>query len=161
MRIIKGWLLKQLIIALFGFCGAVHANNTNYGNNTNEVWLFGTKEQRFTQAHKISNHWKIKHYHIDGGKHFEAKISQGLSNNKAVATKQLRQRFKQYKNKWALEARRAWQGAINAQSLPIDKVPAISFDKGKTLIYGVTDLLKALNIHRQAKSRQQNKPRGL
>jgi hypothetical protein len=27
-----------------------------------EVWVFGTKEQVFTQAYKIENSWTIKHY---------------------------------------------------------------------------------------------------
>jgi hypothetical protein len=32
-----------------------------------EVWVFGTKEQVFTQAYKIENSWTIKHYLIDSG----------------------------------------------------------------------------------------------
>ena len=159
-------IMKQLIIALFLLSGAVHANNTNntnYGNNasninnannTNEVWIFSTKEQTFTQAYKLSNNWTIKHYHIDGGRDFESKISQGLSNNRSTAQKQIRQRFNKYKKSWVAQAKSAWQGAINAQSLNIEKVPAITFDKGKTLIYGVTDLSKALNIHRKEKSKK-------
>jgi hypothetical protein len=33
-----------------------------------EVWVFGTKEQVFTQVYKIENSWTIKHYLIDSGK---------------------------------------------------------------------------------------------
>jgi integrating conjugative element protein (TIGR03757 family) len=155
--------MNQLIIALFLLSGAVHANNTNdtsntnyrnNTNNTNEVWLFSTKEHLFTQAYKLSNNWTIKHYLIDAGREFESKISQGLSNNRSTAQKQIRQRFSKHKKSWVAQAKSAWQGAINAQSLNIEKVPAITFDKGKTLIYGVTDLSKALNIHRQEKNKQ-------
>jgi hypothetical protein len=35
-----------------------------------EVWVFGTKEQVFTQAYKIENSWTIKHYLIDSGRGF-------------------------------------------------------------------------------------------
>ena len=162
-------IMKQLIIALFLLSGIVHANNINYAHNanntnnankinntsnTNEVWIFSIKEHLFTQAYKLSNNWTIKHYHIDGGRDFESKISQGLSNNRSTAQKQIRQRFNKYKTSWVAQAKRAWQGAINAQSLNIEKVPAITFDKGKTLIYGVTDLSKALNIHRKEKNKQ-------
>jgi integrating conjugative element protein (TIGR03757 family) len=153
-------IMKPLIIALFLLSGVVHANNTNYGNNanntnnTNEVWLFSTKDHLFTQAYKLSNNWTIKHYLIDAGRDFESKISQGLSNNRSTAQKQIRQRFNTHKKSWVAQAKSAWQGAINAQSLHIEKVPAITFDKGKTLIYGVTDLSKALNIHRQEKNKQ-------
>ena len=156
-------IMKQLIIALFLLSGVVHANNTNnisntnnanYTNNTNEVWIFSTKEHLFTQAHKLSNNWTIKHYLIDGGRDFEIKISQGLSNNRRTAQKQIRQRFNKHKTSWVAQAKSAWQGAINAQSLNIEKVPAITFDKGKTLIYGVTDLSEALKIHRKKASKQ-------
>jgi len=153
-------IMKQLIVALFLLSGAVHANNTNDRNNahnasnTNEVWIFSTKDHLFTQTYKLSNNWTIKHDLIDGGREFESNISQGLSNNRITAQKQIRQRFNKYKTSWVTQAKSAWQGAINAQSLNIEKVPAITFDKGKTLIYGVTDLSKALNIHRQEKNKQ-------
>jgi integrating conjugative element protein (TIGR03757 family) len=150
-------IIKQLIITLFLLSGAVHANNTNYANNTNntnEAWLFSTKDHVFTHTYKLSNNWTIKHYLIDGGQDFESKISQGLSNNRRTAQRQIRQRFNKHKKSWVAQAKSAWQGAINAQSLNIEKVPAITFDKGKTLIYGVTDLSKALNIHRKEKSKQ-------
>jgi uncharacterized protein YjiK len=61
----------------------------------------------------------------------------------------LKQRFARHKDQWVANAKRAWQGAINAQSLNIEKVPAITFDKGKTLIYGVTNLLEALKIYKR------------
>ncbi|CAC9453783.1 hypothetical protein BSPLISOX_1726 [uncultured Gammaproteobacteria bacterium] len=114
-----------------------------------EVWVFGTKEQVFTQAYKIENSWTIKHYLIDSGRGFETKISKGLSANKKKAMQQIKQRFARHKDQWVANAKRAWQGAINAQSLNIEKVPAITFDKGKTLIYGVTNLLEALKIYKR------------
>jgi energy-coupling factor transporter transmembrane protein EcfT len=56
-----------------------------------EVWVFGTKEQVFTQAYKIENSWTIKHYLIDSGRGFETKISKGLSANKKKAMQQKKQ----------------------------------------------------------------------
>jgi integrating conjugative element protein (TIGR03757 family) len=76
-------------------------------------------------------------------------ISKGLSANKKKAMQQIKQRFARHKDQWVANAKRAWQGAINAQSLNIEKVPAITFDKGKTLIYGVTNLLEALKIYKR------------
>jgi hypothetical protein len=48
--------------------------------------------QIFTQAYKIKNAWTIKHYLIDSGRGFEAKISKGLSANKQKAMQQIKQR---------------------------------------------------------------------
>jgi hypothetical protein len=45
-----------------------------------EVWVFGTKEQVFTQAYKIENSWTIKHYLIDSG---SGRISQ-ISDTKCL-----------------------------------------------------------------------------
>ncbi len=138
--------MKKVIITLFLLFGTTQATQAN----ANEAWIFGTKKQVFTQAHKIENSWDIKYYLIDGGIGFEAKISQGLSANENKAMQQVKQRFAKYKSQWVSSAKRAWQGAINAQSLNIEKVPAITFDKGKTVIYGVTDLSAALRIYKGA-----------
>jgi integrating conjugative element protein (TIGR03757 family) len=139
--------MKKLIVILFLplfllITEAVYANN--------EVWVFSVKNQIFTQAYKISNNWSIKHYLIDGGRDFEQKISTGLSGNKIKAEKQIKQRFKKNKKNWVADAKTSWQGAINAQALNIEKVPAITFDKGRTVIYGVVNLAKALKIYKRA-----------
>lgn len=113
----------------------------------NEVWIFSTKDQVFTQQHRIANNWKIKHYLIDGGIDFESRLSKGLSNNEAIATEQMKERFKKNKNLWKKQAQSSWQGAINAQSINIKKVPAITFDRGETVIYGIKNLAQALRIY--------------
>lgn len=115
---------------------------------SNEVWLFGTQEQKFSHKQRLANSWEIKHYLIDGGVDFENHLSHGLSSNPTVAMKQMKARFKKNKTLWEKQAKQFWQGAVNAQSLNIEKFPAITFDKGKTVIYGVTNLIKALKIHR-------------
>lgn len=117
---------------------------------SNEVWLFGTKEQKFSNKQRLANSWEIKHYLIDGGVDFESHLSQGLSSDPAVAMKQIKSRFKKNKHLWEQQAKRSWQSAVNAQSLNIDKFPAITFDRGKTVIYGVTSLIKALKIHKRS-----------
>jgi integrating conjugative element protein (TIGR03757 family) len=141
--------MKKLIVILF-LPLFLLITETVYANNNNEVWVFSTKNQIFTQAYKISNNWSIKYYLIDSGRDFEKKISTGLSGNKIEAEKQIKQRFKKYKNSWVAEAKTSWQGAINAQALNIEKVPAITFDQGKTVIYGVVNLAKALKIYKRA-----------
>jgi integrating conjugative element protein (TIGR03757 family) len=136
--------MKKMTVILF-FLGVIQVQVVM----AQEVWVFGTKAQVFTQAYKIKNAWTIKHYLIDSGRGFEAKISKGLSANKQKAMQQIKQRFAKHKTQWVSDAKRAWQGAINAQSLNIEKVPAITFDKGKTLIYGVTNLSEALKIYKR------------
>lgn len=114
--------------------------------SANEVWLFGVQEQSFYNQHKVEKVFKVKHYLIDGGRDFEKDISMGLANDKDKAIKQVKQLFLKHKNRWETLAKSSWQGAVNAQALNITKVPAITFDKGVTLIYGVLDVAKAYKI---------------
>lgn len=114
--------------------------------NASEIWLFGNKDQKFYNQHKFSNTYQIKHYLIDGGRDFEAVISKGLSKDPEVATRQVKKRFAKNKNDWDIQAKQSWQGAVNAQSLGISKIPAVTFDDGKSVIYGVLDLSKAYRI---------------
>ena len=114
--------------------------------SADEIWLFGVKGQTFYNQHKFKNSYEIKHYLIDGGRAFEAEISQGLSSDLKIATRQVAQRFKKNKILWEKQAKKSWQGAVNAQSIGIKKIPAITFDKGKSVIYGVLDLSKAHKI---------------
>lgn len=133
--------LKIIVFSLAAYFVLV---NTAYANNQ-QIWLFSTKNQTFTNQAYLSNVWHIKHYLIDGGRGFEDVISKGLSNNPKIAMQQAKVRLA---NKTLIKKQvmKAWQGAINAQSLNIAKVPAITFDKGKSVIYGVTDLLDAYQI---------------
>ena len=114
--------------------------------NASEIWLFGNKEQKFYNQHKFSNTYQVKHYLIDGGRDFEDVISKGLSKDPEVAIRQVKKRFAKNKNDWDIQAKQSWQGAVNAQSLGITKIPAITFDSGQSVIYGVLDLSKAYRI---------------
>ncbi len=119
-----------------------------------EVWLFGTKDQIFTQKHRLTNNWTIKHFLIDGGVDLENTLSQNLSSDKRMATDQMNAFFLANKNQLAQQVKSAWQGAINAQSLNIEKVPAITFDGGKSVIYGVVNTAQALQIYNKHKPKQ-------
>lgn len=115
--------------------------------NDKTILLFGTQNQIFTNINRLENaDYVVKHYHIDGGRLFEKEISANLSNNPKIALRQAKANFKEYKSLWAAKGKRSWQGVINAQSLNITKVPAITFDNGKTVIYGVLGLSNAYRI---------------
>ena len=130
---------KMLIIGTLFIMQHAYASN-------NEILLFGIKEQIFTNKYRLKNSYKIRYFLIDGGRDYERKISKGLSANPTIALQQAKKLFASDKEKWAREAKKAWQGAINAQSIGINKIPAITFDNGNTVIYGVLDLIKAYKI---------------
>lgn len=136
-------MIKIILLLLLFVCGSANAK-------TQQVWLFGIKSQIFINQSYLSSSWQIKHYLIDGGRDFESVISKGLSSNPTIAMQQVKARLA---NKTLIKKKvtKAWQGAINAQSINIAKVPAITFDKGKSVIYGVTDVLKAYKIYQRSK----------
>jgi integrating conjugative element protein (TIGR03757 family) len=119
---------------------------TNFAN-ANQIFLFGTKNQKFYNMHTFKKTHQIKHYLVDSGRGFEAKISQGLSKDPKIAMKQVQKLFNKNKKVWEYGAKKSFQGVVNAQSLNIQKVPAITFDGGKSVIYGVLNLSEAYRIY--------------
>jgi integrating conjugative element protein (TIGR03757 family) len=111
--------------------------------NANQILIFGTKEHKFYNKHKFKKTHQIKHYLIDSGRDFEKQISKGLSKDPKIAMQQVQKLFNKNKKVWEDGAKKSFQGAVNAQSLNIQKVPAITFDNGKTVIYGVLNLSDA------------------
>jgi integrating conjugative element protein (TIGR03757 family) len=43
----------------------------------------------------------------------------------------------------------AYEGLVKAQQYRLDRLPAIVFDNGQAVVYGVTDLEAALSHYRQ------------
>ncbi len=132
-------MIKVLSVVLMLFIHNLEAND--------EVWIFSTSfNQTKFHNHSYLSKWTIKHFILDGAEQFEAELTKNLSSDPNIARQQLEKLITSNKQQLRDRAKLAWQGVINAQSLGIEKTPAISFDKGKTVIYGVFNLLEAYRI---------------
>lgn len=93
---------------------------------------------------------EVKTYNLDDGKRLTANLAIGLPPNQEQAKAALEQRFKQQgmevvKNQFM----QAFQARITGLRYEISRYPAIVFDRGRAVVYGVTDLIRALEIYRE------------
>lgn len=101
----------------------------------------------------IQRGYKVKLYNLDAPKHLIASLSQNLPANQTAAKRTLEQRLQQH-GQQALQQQlmTAYQGLSLAMQYQIDGYPAVLFDQGRAVIYGVTDLEQAVHLYRQWQS---------
>ncbi|WP_404357111.1 TIGR03757 family integrating conjugative element protein [Methylotuvimicrobium sp. KM1] len=93
---------------------------------------------------------EIKTYNLDDGKRLTANLAAGLPPNQEQAKATLERRFKEQGMESVQEQfTQAFQGQIAGMQYGISRYPAIVFDRGKAVVYGVTDLNRALAIYRE------------
>ena len=89
-------------------------------------------------------------YNLDEGKRLLAGLSQNLPSNQDAAKVALEKRF-QMMGEQSVQNRfqEAFKGNIKSVQYGLTRYPAVVFDGGKAVIYGVTDLVRALDLYRQ------------
>lgn len=92
---------------------------------------------------------EVKTYNLDDGKRLTATLANGLPPDQEQAKAALERRFKEQ----GMEAvqkhfTQAFQGQILGVQYGISRYPAIVFDQGRAVVYGVTDLNRAVAIYR-------------
>lgn len=94
--------------------------------------------------------YDVKLYNLDAPKQLFADLSQNLPANPEAAKRTLEQRMQQH-GRQALQQQliAAYQGLSVAIQYQVDRYPAVLFDQGRAVIYGVTDLQQALDLYRQ------------
>jgi integrating conjugative element protein (TIGR03757 family) len=98
---------------------------------------------------------EAKVLNFNDSKRMIAKLESDLPNNEAAAKKAMQQRL----NKMGEEAlnnlfSHAFQAVIVGTEHGITRYPAVVFDRGQSVIYGVTDMTQALALYHQWKARQ-------
>lgn len=106
------------------------------------------------QANLLQQGFDVKVYNLDAPKQLFATFSQNLPANQVAAKRALEQRIQQY-GRQALQQPlvAAYQGLSLSIQYQISRYPAVVFDQGRAVIYGVTDLEQALGLYRQWQSR--------
>jgi integrating conjugative element protein (TIGR03757 family) len=97
----------------------------------------------------------IKLYNLDDGKRLVSQLATNLPHNQDAAKKTLQQRFKKMGNQ-AVKGQfiRAYQGVIVGTQYGVTRYPAVIFDHGRAVVYGITDLPQALTLYRQWQATQ-------
>lgn len=102
------------------------------------------------QAKLLQQGYDVKLYNLDAPKQLFVSLSQHLPANQTAAKRTLEQRLQQH-GRQALQQQliTAYQGLSLAMQYQVDRYPAVLFDQGRAVIYGVTDLEQALSLYRQ------------
>jgi len=94
--------------------------------------------------------FSVKVYNLDDSQRLISKIGINLPNHLNAAKSALQQRF----NKIGLSAvsqqfMTAFQATSVSTQYGLTRYPAVVFDHGQSVIYGVTDLHQAVNLYQQ------------
>ncbi len=115
---------------------------------TSEQPIIGAEHERLRTA-------TITTYNVDGLERFESGLSEGLPADPEAAKAEALRRFQHLDDARMVPAKNAAFGLAKAVQYGVDRYPAIVFD-GRAVVYGVTDLVEALN-HYEAWQREQTR----
>ncbi len=89
------------------------------------------------------------------GKRMEATLGQDLTGSEQHAHQQLQQRIASIGRKqFEAQLKHAFQAMIQSVAYELDRHPAIVFNQGEAVVYGVTDLQAAVGYYQHWKARQ-------
>lgn len=138
---------KLALIALTLFTNTANANQLM-------VEAFYDKDTRLVNVHLAERVASIKTYDLSAPESFEDMLSEGLSDDPAVAQEQAKQRIEQRGNEIQQQLMAAYEGGLKTMQYDIDKIPAIVFNGGEHVIFGVHDVNKAISIYKEQVTQQ-------
>jgi len=94
-------------------------------------------------------HLNIDIYHLDTPGRIERSLSVGLPADLITAKRIATQRVREIGAAQAGDLKQVFQGLLKARKYQLDRLPAIVFDGGRVVVYGVTDLDAAHFHYRQ------------
>lgn len=134
--------ILQLMLAMAVMSPATYAADNTSQPSTIEVFT--------TSAIGIvGQDYGAEIFEIDGLDALARELSDGLPTDPAEAQQQALQRISELGDALRRRAGQATEGLSRAQRYGIKKIPAVVFDDGRSVIYGLTDLNQAIEIYRQ------------
>jgi len=115
---------------------------------TSERPVVGAEHERLRTA-------TITIYAVDGLERFESGLSEGLPTDPDAAKAEALRRIQHLDEVRMVRAKNAAFGLAKAVQYGVDRYPAIMFD-GRAVVYGVTDLVQALDRY-EAWQREQTR----
>jgi integrating conjugative element protein (TIGR03757 family) len=94
-------------------------------------------------------------YDLTAGDRMAEVMSKGLTGPDQHAHQQVQQRIAAIgRNQFEAQLKQAFQAMIQSVAYELDRHPAIVFNQGEAVVYGVTDLQTALGYYQRWKARQ-------
>ena len=134
--------ILQLTLAMTLLSPATHAaDETDYPRS---IDIFTTSEFKIDRQDIDATIFEI-----DGLAVLDDELSAGLPADPDGAKQLALQRISELGNALRSKAEQAAEGLSLAHRYDIKKIPAMVFDGGQSVIYGLTDLDQAIDIYRQ------------
>jgi integrating conjugative element protein (TIGR03757 family) len=132
------------------------------------LWFSSINSQALTlevitdQPHQIRDVIRLRQqgitvavYDLTAGDRMAEVMSKGLTGPDNHAHQQVQQRIAAIGRKqFEAQLQHAFQAIIQSIAYELDRHPAIVFNQGEAVVYGVTDLHTALGFYQQWKARQ-------
>jgi integrating conjugative element protein (TIGR03757 family) len=111
----------------------------------------------FVGIQSIPSNVTVTVFDLDQPARLEAELSEGLPNDIDAAAQIARQRL-QTIDRQPLRARftEAFAGFLISLQYGIDRYPAIVFDGGESVVYGITDIKQALKHYQRWRDQQES-----
>lgn len=104
-----------------------------------------------TVQQQLGSGTSVRHFTIDAQARLDEALSKDLPADpeqaRAIALKRIQALDRPG---LAMELSESFEGLLLAQRYGIDRYPAVVFDEGKTVVYGVTDLPEAVRLYQQS-----------
>ena len=113
------------------------------------VEAFYDKNTRIINVDMAERVASVTTYDLSAPEKFEDALSEGLSSDPTIAQKQAKLRIEQRGNEIQQQLQTAYEGSLKAMQYNIDKLPAVVFNGGQHVIYGVNDVNKAIALYKE------------
>lgn len=155
-----------LVFIIFGKANANDGSNNNYNAKRYKqinVEVFYTNEHVVSdvQEYRSSQQFLVVDYNLDRPRNLEKQLesaikvdgkdASSLSTQKEIDKAKTMLRSHIGRMKASGEFDDIWTGIIKAKKYGLEKYPAIVFNSGESVIYGVTSIKKALHIAQQSR----------
>lgn len=138
------------------FLGPLAISAPVWASDALVIEVFTTSEQPVVGAeHERLRTATITSYAVDGLERFESVLSEGLPADPDAARPEALRRIQHLDDARMVPAKNAAFGLAKAVQYGVDRYPAIVFD-GRAVVYGVTDLVEALDRY-EAWQREQTR----
>lgn len=140
--------MRKYLTNTFLMIGAMFVSTVALANNMPNLIQVITYNNRAIQNIDTAKNLQIsiEIFNLDDQFNLQDELSKDLPKDKDAAIEIAKQRTQAVNpDRWE----NMWRGALLAKKYKISKAPAIIFNSGQQVIYGITDIKKALEIYKE------------
>lgn len=138
------------LVLLATLTGSIRADQAITTVDPRQVEVITDRSHPFTGVEPNAARLKVQGFDLELPAQLETQLGEGLPSDPTVAARVARQRLESLgRQPLATRFANAYAGLLKALDYGIDRYPAVVFDGGESVVYGVTDLDEALGYYRR------------